>query len=136
MQAIDLKNDEDIAIKLEYVLINFSILKREVSIYRLLAGGAGIPRVYWHDAEGEYNAMTFELLGPNLEDLFNFCGRKFSLKTVLMLADQLIHRLEYIHSKQVIHRDIKPENFLMGLKRCGNLIYVTDFGLATKHRAF
>ena len=75
--------------------------------------------------------MVFNLLGPSLEDLFNFCGRKFSLKTVLMLVDQLIYRLEYIHSKSVIHRDIKPENFLMGVKH-GNQVYVTDLGLATE----
>jgi len=47
--------------------------------------------------------MVFDLLNPSLEDLFNFCDRKFSLKTVLMLVDQLICRLDYIHSKDVIH---------------------------------
>ncbi len=79
--------------------------------------------------------MVFDLLNPSLEDLFNFCDRKFSLKTVLMLVDQLICRLDYIHSKDVIHRDIKSKNCLMSVKKNENQIYVTDLSLTTKRRA-
>lgn len=122
------------AIKLEHVSIDPSLLQEEAEIYKALAGGAGIPAVYWFGWECEYRAMVFELLGPSLEDLFNYCGRQFSLKTVLMIADQLIHRLQYIHSHDVIHRDIKPENFLMGTGRKGNCIYLTDLGLAAEYR--
>lgn len=44
----------------------------------------------WFGVEGEYNVLVMDLLGPSLEDLFNFCSRKLSLKSVLMLADQMV----------------------------------------------
>lgn len=99
-----------------------------------MIGGIGIPHILWNGSEGEYNIMVIELLGPSLEDLFNFCMRKFSLKTVLSLADQMIIRIDYIHARDFIHRDIKPDNFLMGLGRKESLLHIIDFGLAKKYR--
>ncbi|GMN36939.1 hypothetical protein TIFTF001_006421 [Ficus carica] len=94
----------------------------------------GIMNVRWFGTEGDYNVLVMDLLGPSLEDLFNFCSRKLSLKTVLMLADQMINRVEFVHSKSFLHRDIKPDNFLMGLGRRANQVYIIDFGLAKKYR--
>jgi serine/threonine protein kinase len=74
----------------------------------------GIPDVKWFGSEGDYNVLVIDLLGPSMEDLFNYCGKKLSLKTVLMLADQMISRLEFMHSRSYIHRDVKPDNFLIG----------------------
>lgn len=130
----DITNAEEVAIKLECVKSKHPQLHIESKIYKLMQGGVGIPMIKWSGSEGDYNVMVMELLGPSLEDLFNFCSRKFSLKTVLLLADQMISRVEYIHSKNFIHRDIKPDNFLMGLGKKGNLVYTIDFGLAKKYR--
>ncbi|TRM61505.1 kinase-like domain-containing protein [Schizophyllum amplum] len=132
--GINIISGEEVAIKLESVKAKHPQLEYESKVYKTLAGGVGVPFVRWFGTECDYNAMVIDLLGPSLEDLFNFCNRKFSLKTVLLLADQLISRIEYIHSRNFIHRDIKPDNFLMGIGKRGNQVNVIDFGLAKKFR--
>ncbi|GLT99342.1 hypothetical protein SLE2022_167850 [Rubroshorea leprosula] len=132
--GVNIQNGEEVAVKLESVKTKHPQLHYESKLYMLLQGGSGIPHLKWFGVEGDYNAMVIDLLGPSLEDLFNYCSRKFSLKTVLMLADQLINRVEYMHSRGFLHRDIKPDNFLMGLGRKANQVYVIDYGLAKKYR--
>jgi casein kinase I family protein HRR25 len=110
------------------------MLDREADIYNELSGGIGIPHARWYGGECEYYVMVSDLLGQSLEDLFNFCDRKFSLKTVLLLVDQMIPRIEYLYFKSFVHRDIKPENFLMGTGKSGNLVHIIDFDLAKKFR--
>ncbi|CAK9323555.1 unnamed protein product [Citrullus colocynthis] len=132
--AVNVQTGEEVAVKLEPVKTKHPQLHYESKLYMLLQGGTGIPHLKWFGVESDYNIMVIDLLGPSLEDLFNYCNRKFTLKTVLMLADQLINRVEYMHSRGFLHRDIKPDNFLMGLGRKANQVYIIDYGLAKKYR--
>ena len=88
--GINIVNREEVAIKVESTRAKHPQLEYEARVYKSLAGGVGIPFVRWFGIEGDYSCMVMDLLGPSLEDLFNFCGRKFSLKTVLLLADQMV----------------------------------------------
>ncbi|XP_030382393.1 casein kinase I [Scaptodrosophila lebanonensis] len=132
--GISIQNGEEVAIKMESANARHPQLLYEAKLYRILSGGVGFPRIRHHGKEKNFNTLVMDLLGPSLEDLFNFCTRHFTIKTVLMLVDQMISRLEYIHLKCFIHRDIKPDNFLMGIGRHCNKLFLIDFGLAKKYR--
>jgi casein kinase 1 delta len=94
----NIASNEEVAIKLECVRTKHPQLHIESKIYRMMQGGVGIPLIKWCGAEGDYNVLVMDLLGPSLEDLFNFCSRKFSLKTVLLLADQMVGKFNIFRS--------------------------------------
>ncbi|XP_004414714.1 PREDICTED: casein kinase I isoform alpha-like [Odobenus rosmarus divergens] len=132
--AINITNGEEVAVKLESQKARHPQLLYESKLCKILQGGVGIPHIRWYGQEKDHNVLVMDLLGPSLEDLFNFCSRRFTVKTVLMLADQMISRIEYVHTKNFIHRDIKPDNFLMGMGRHCHKLFLIDFGLAKKYR--
>ncbi|WOG89470.1 hypothetical protein DCAR_0208708 [Daucus carota subsp. sativus] len=132
--ATNINTLEVVAVKIESRKTKHPQLLYEAKVYNILRGGAGIANIRWCGIDGENNALVLDLLGPSLEDLFVYCGRKFSLKSVLMLADQMLTRIEYVHAKGYLHRDIKPDNFLMGLGRKATQVYLIDFGLAKRYR--
>ena len=130
----DTTTNEEYAAKFEEAKTKLPQLLYEVKLYKVLSGGTGIPNIHWYGVYGKYNCMVLDLLGQDLEDLFTFCKMKFSLQTVWMLGEQILHRIEYIHSRSFIHRDIKPENFLLGLGKKQNMVHLIDFGLGKMYR--
>ncbi|KAL7957537.1 casein kinase 1 [Trichoderma compactum] len=133
--ATDLKTTEVVAVKLQTLPATSSPsqmdnLESEAFYYNLLYKCQGIATFHEHGRQDTYEYMVYELLGASLQTLFYRCGEKFSLKTTLMLADQLLQRLETFHSLNILHRDIKPDNFAMGFgKEKGKTVYMLDFGL-------
>ncbi|XP_049850778.1 uncharacterized protein LOC126323905 [Schistocerca gregaria] len=133
-KAYDFQERRDVAIKIEN-RNGKSYLDREVGFYRAIQDyNRGIlktsPRCYLFSTKGGSNFAVFDLMGPSLADLFHTCRRKFSLKCVLMLAEQLLTILENIHKLGFVHGDVKPGNFVMGTGTNTNSVYVIDFGLS------
>jgi serine/threonine protein kinase len=133
-EGVNVHSNLPVAIKLEDLKCKYPQLLYEAKILQNLQGGLSIPSLYWCGPEGDFNVLIMDLLGPSLGDMLQKCGGKFSLKTVLMLAEMLISNIEYIHSKGYLHRDIKPENFLFGRGKNSSKLFTIDFGLSKKFK--
>lgn len=136
--GIDLETNEKVAIKTEPIDAKVPQLLTEARLYQFLntdpvASDKGIPKVYYAGQADQSNFLVMDLLGPSLEQLFQKCKQKFSLKTVLLLADQMITQLEFLHGKLFLHRDIKPDNYLIGVGRKAHKVFMIDFGLAKRY---
>lgn len=130
----DLNNKNLVAIKLENQKSKQNQLRIEKQVLELMSGTEGIPKIIAYGNQHENNFLVMDLLGPNLNDLFELTKHKFSLQTVLLIGIQILTRIKDIHSKNYIHRDIKPENFLIGMGNNSSKIYCIDFGLSKKYK--
>jgi serine/threonine protein kinase len=132
-EGTDIFDNSSVAIKLEHNSVKIPQLLFEAKLLKSIPS-TGIPVMHWFGIAGEYNAMVMDLLGQNLEDLYNYCAKNFTLKTIIMIIIQMIERLKHVHDNHYIHRDIKPENFLIGKDNTEKTIYLIDFGLAKRYR--
>ncbi|KAJ3203804.1 hypothetical protein HK099_001359, partial [Clydaea vesicula] len=152
-EGIHIHSQIPCAIKFEPRKSDAPQLKEEYKTYKILKGSVGIPNAHYFGQEGLHNILCLDLLGPSLEDMFDLCNKKFSVKTVCMCAIQMLTRIESIHERDLIYRDIKPDNFLIGkipnksegstdilanhsleAPHMTSQIYLIDFGMAKHYR--
>jgi len=132
--ASDAVTGGKVAVKLEPASSPAKCLAREVEAYTQLGAWPSqeterFPALLWYGTQGDARVVVMELLGPSLQNLFQFCGCRFSLKTTLSLADQMLDAVEKVHAAGLVHRDLKPGNFCIGSGAKSNTVQLIDFGL-------
>lgn len=85
--GLDLQTGREVAVKFEQLNVRRPQVIEEAKLLKEFMDEPGFPKFMWYGREGDFHIMVIELLGPSLEDMFAYCGRKLSLKTVLLLAD-------------------------------------------------
>ena len=110
-----------------------SILESE-AYYLFTLKGFGIPNLISFGHTKKYNILIETLLDKSLYNIFFQPKKICSEIDASLIALQILDRLEWIHSKNIIYRDVKPENFMIGIED-PNIIYIIDFGICKKYRS-
>ncbi|TFK54776.1 kinase-like protein, partial [Heliocybe sulcata] len=128
--GVQMDTGAEVAVKFEPIHPDVrESLPYESAIYAQLEGVTGIPRIHWSGPEHGAYVLVMDKLGPNVEELRRFCRGALSLRTVLMLGEQMLTIIEEVHARGIIVRDIKPENFAMGLVEEYKCLHLLDLGL-------
>lgn len=135
-KAKDLFTKKDFALKFEDIYVSVPQLYHEYKIYKKLNISFGVPKVYdyinsYKTNRGVYNIMVMDYFENSLENLFDKCNRKFSLKTTILLAIQMLKRITFLHNKNYVHRDLKPDNFMIDKN---NNVFLIDIGMTKLYR--
>ena len=132
--AIRLKDKNVFAMKTEKLKGNNNKILESEAYYLFILQGFGIPELISFGHTKKYNILIETLLDKSLEDIYIKENIPSNIIDICLIGLQIIDRLEWIHSKDIIYRDVKPDNFLIGIKD-PNVIYIIDFGLCKKYRS-
>uniref|UniRef100_A0A0K0G1P1 Asator (inferred by orthology to a D. melanogaster protein) n=1 Tax=Strongyloides venezuelensis TaxID=75913 RepID=A0A0K0G1P1_STRVS len=133
-KCVDINNGNHYAMKAESNFVTGgTVLKLEAQILKKLKGKICSLKMITSGKKEKYCYIVMNLLGKNLADLHNLCG-KFTLSTLIRIAIQCLHAIKQVHEIGVVHRDIKPANFAIGNDGIfSKIIHILDFGLAREY---
>jgi len=137
-RAVNTETRREVAVKFEDNMSGVPQLEHEAAMLNMLRKEEkpeGFPEYFYSGKEGNRFCMVMECLGHSLENKVQQCKGHFSVKTTVLVADQVLRRIEYLHSRCLVHRDIKPENFVWGVKDKESHLYIIDFGLSKRYFA-
>ena len=132
--ALYVEKNNYVAIKAEKKNKNGVELLETEAFFLYLLRGFGIPEVISYGRTKTHNILVMPLLGQSILDLIIMMGKKLHMNDICLIALQILERIEWVHSKNIVYRDIKPENFLFG-KKDPEVLYLIDFGLCKKYKS-
>ena len=132
--SINNKTNMYVAIKAEKRIPNGVELLESEAFLLYSIRGFGIPQVLSYGRTKTHNILVLPLLGKSLLDLFISKNKNIHINDICLIAIQILERIEWVHSNNIVYRDIKPENFLFG-KSDPEVLYLIDFGLCRKFKS-
>ena len=99
-RVTSLKNKKQYALKLD--LKRKGQILTEAKILAEIQTAPGIPKLYDKGKTDNFSYMVITLLADNLSTMLKNCGGRFTLGTVANVGTQLLHRVEYLHSKGLL----------------------------------
>ncbi|KAF9230390.1 kinase-like protein [Melanogaster broomeanus] len=129
--ALDTTSGTSLAVKKSRVSIRIkrTLLHYEAKVLQRLSGHSAIPTLYGYGRFPHFEYLAMELGGKSVGDIVKQnegCG--VQVKTVILLALQMISALQHIHSHGLVHRDVKPDHMLLSLRDSSQIVFV-DYGI-------
>lgn len=102
-------------------------IHKESKMLKSLETIKGFPKMMNAIQTGQSIAIIMEKLGPSLEELLGFMKGRFSLKTSLLLFDQMLVLVQELQNKGFVHGNLKPNHFLIGKNDERDVVFLVDF---------
>lgn len=136
--AIDVNKSNLVAIKSNNIIKSKNLINFEIDIMKKLEKYEIFSKFYDKIEVIDRIFIVETLHGPTIEKLRNFCGRKFSVKTIYKIGAEILLCLKLFHEAGFIYLDLKSDNISLLLNPItvnGSEINITliDYGFAEKY---